>query len=200
MRVTTTELQLWEDDGAGPLAVAAYPGVGVLGLAVLEERARSYEANSKSANTWRAYQSDLRHFGAWCEGRGLTALPAEPDTVRLYLVDHAGCLAISTLRRRLSAISEAHQAAQSPNPTISPVVRFAWEGMRRTHGSAPRAKEAAITEVVAAMVHPLGGAPIDVRDRAVLLIGFSGPCAARSCRPSTPAVWPRRERGFGSRS
>ena len=68
MRVTTTELQLWEDDGAGPLAVAAYPGVGVLDLAVLEERARSYEANSKSANTWRAYQSDLRHFGAWCEG------------------------------------------------------------------------------------------------------------------------------------
>jgi len=50
--------------------------------------------------------------------------------VRLYLVDHAGIiLAISTLRRRLSAISEAHQAAQLSNPTVSPVVRFAWEGM-----------------------------------------------------------------------
>ena len=143
-------------------------------LAVLEERARSYEANSKSANTWRAYQSDLRHFGAWCERRGLVALPADPDTVRLYLVDHAGSLAISTLRRRLSAISEAHQAAQLSNPTISPAVRFAWEGMRRTHGSSPRAKEAAITEVVAAMVKPLGKALIDVRDRAVLLIGFAG--------------------------
>jgi integrase len=101
-------------------------------------------------------------------------MPAEPETVRLYLVDHAGKLSISTLRRRLSAISEAHVAAQVPNPTVSPVVRFAWEGMRRSHGSAPRAKEAAVTEVVAAMVKPLGKSLIDVRDRAILLIGFAG--------------------------
>ena len=95
--------------------------------------------------------------------------------VRLYLVDHAGIiLAISTLRRRLSAISEAHQAAQLSNPTVSPVVRFAWEGMRRTHGSAPRSKEAAITEVVAALVRHLGPSLIDTRDRAVLLIGSAG--------------------------
>ena len=151
--MASTELRLWDDGSTGDLAV---PGSElVLELAALEERARNYEANSKSANTWRAYQSDLRHFGASCERRDLVALPAEPDTVRLYLVDHAGSLAISTLRRRLSAISEAHQAAQLPNPTVSPVVRFAWEGMRRTHGSSPRAKEAAITEVVAAIVKPL---------------------------------------------
>ena len=170
--MTSTELRLWDEGGAGDLAV---PGSELaLELAQLKERARSYEANSKSTNTWKAYQSDLRHFGAWCERRGLVALPAEPDTVRLYLVDHAQSLAISTLRRRLSAISEAHQAAQLPNPTVSPVVRFAWEGMRRTHGSSPRAKEAAITEVVAAIVKPLGASLIDVRDRAVLLIGFAG--------------------------
>jgi hypothetical protein len=135
--VASSELQLWDDGSpATPHALLAEAAGAVLELAELEERARSYEANSKSANTWRAYRSDLRHFGAWCEGRGLVALPAEPGTVRLYLVDHAGTLAISTLRRRLSAISEAHQAAQLPNPTVSPVVRFAWEGMRRTLGFA----------------------------------------------------------------
>jgi integrase len=46
--------------------------------------------------------------------------------------------------------------------------------MRRSHGSAPRVKEAAVTEVVAAMVKPLGRSLIDVRDRAILLIGFAG--------------------------
>ena len=139
--MATTELQRWDEAAASTDAVLAEVGVGELTLARLEERARSYEASSKSANTWRAYRSDLRHFGAWCQRRGLPALPAEPDTVRLYLVDHAGRLAVSTLRRRLSAIAEAHAAAQLPNPTGSPVVRFAWEGMRRTHGQAPRAKE-----------------------------------------------------------
>ena len=38
----------------------------------------------------------------------------------------ARSLAISTLRRRLSAIWEAHVAAQVPNSTVWPVVRFAW--------------------------------------------------------------------------
>jgi site-specific recombinase XerD len=170
----SSELRLWDDAGE---VVEVLDGSEV-SLAVLEQRARSYEAESKSANTWRAYRSDLRHFGAWCASRGVVAMPAAPETVRLYLVDHAGKLSINTLRRRLSAISEAHVAAQVPNPTVSPVVRFAWEGMRRSHGSAPRTKEAAVTEVVTevvtAMVKPLGKSLIDVRDRAILLIGFAG--------------------------
>ena len=58
--------------------------------AVSGGRARSYEAGSQSANTWRTDRSDMRHFGAWYQRRGLAALPAEPDTVRLYLADQAG--------------------------------------------------------------------------------------------------------------
>jgi hypothetical protein len=143
----------------------------------------------------RAYESDLRHFGAWCEARGLETFPAEAETVALYLVDHAERLAVSTLRRRLAAISEAHQAARFENPTIDPAVRVTWAGIRRMHGKAPDAKEAAVTEVVAAMVAPLGDRLIDVRDRAMLLLGFAG---ARSCRPLTSATsW---RRGRGSRS
>jgi integrase len=106
--------------------------------------------------------------------RPLHTFPAEPETVALYLVDHAERLAVSTLRRRLAAISEAHQAARFPNPTIDPAVRITWAGIRRTHGKARDAKEAAVTEVVAAMVAPLGGRLIDVRDRAILLLGFAG--------------------------
>ena len=133
--MATTELQRWEETATD--AVLAEVDAGQLSLAGLEDRARSYETSSKATNTWRAYRSDLRHFGAWCTRRGLTARPAEPDTVRLYVVDHAGRLAVSTLRRRLSAIAEAHQAAQLPNPTASPVVRFAGEGMRRPRHRTP---------------------------------------------------------------
>jgi integrase len=143
-------------------------------LEALIERARAYARGSKAANTLRAYESDLRHFGAWCERRALEAFPAAPETVALYLVDHAERLAVSTLRRRLAAISEAHQAARFPNPTLDPAVCTTWAGIRRTHGKAPDAKEAAVTEVVAAMVAPLGERLIDVRDRTILLIGFAG--------------------------
>ena len=104
----------------------------------------------------------------------LPRLPAEPETAALYLVDHAERLAVSTLRRRLAAISEAHQAARFANPTIDPAVRVTWAGIRRAHGKAPDVKEAAVTEVVAAMVAPLADRLIDVRDRVILLIGFAG--------------------------
>jgi hypothetical protein len=178
--------------------VVAEAGGAVAELEVLSERARAYARGSKAANTLRAYESDLRHFGAWCERRALEAFPAAPETVALYLVDHAGRLAVSTLRRRLAAISEAHQAARFANPTIDAAVRTTWAGIRRAHGTAPAAKEAAVTEVVAAMVAPMGEHLIDVRDRAILLLGSPALCAGRSSRRSTSATSCRRARGSRS--
>src|SRR3954469_11877862 len=195
--MTSTEPRLFEDGRELLPAVVEVEGGGeVAPLAELAERARSYARSSKAANTLRAYESDLRHFGAWCEARGLETFPAEAETVALDLVVHAERLAVSTLRRRLAAISEAHQAARFENPTIDPAVRVTWAGIRRMHGKAPDAKDAAVTtEVVAAMVAPRGDRLIDVRDRAMLLLGFAG---ARSCRPLTSATsW---RRGRGSRS
>ena len=176
--MTSTEPRLWdaleEDPEVLPAIVVKASGGEVAPLEELAERARNYARSSKAANTLRAYESDHRYFGAWCEARGLGAFPAEPETVALYLTDHAEILALSTLRRRLAAISEAHQAGRFPNPTIDPAVRITWAGIRRTHGRAPDAKEAAVTEVVAAMVAPLGNGLIDVRHRAILLLGFAG--------------------------
>lgn len=157
-----------------PAIVETGSGGEVAELVALAERARDYARNSKAANTLRAYGSDLRHFGVWCEARGLVAFPASAETVAYYLTDHGGVLAVSTLRRRLAAISEAHKAARHPNPTTDPAVRIVWDGVRRTHGKAPEAKEAAVTEVVAALVAPLGDRLLDVRDRAIVLIGFAG--------------------------
>jgi hypothetical protein len=78
--------------------VEAKRGGGVAELVELAERARDYARSSKAANTLRSYASDLRHFGAWCEQRGLVAFPAAADTVAFYLTDHGGVLAVSRPR------------------------------------------------------------------------------------------------------
>ena len=49
-----------------------------------------------------------------------------------------------------------------------------WSGIRRAHGVAPQKVRAARTKVINAVVAGLGSKPIDVRDRALLLIGFAG--------------------------
>src|SRR5579862_9204915 len=84
--------------------------------AQLVEEARTYIAASRSPNTLRAYAADWRHFDAWCLLHYLGALPANPSTVVLYISDMARTAKTATIRRRLSSISVAHQAAGQPSP------------------------------------------------------------------------------------
>jgi hypothetical protein len=74
-----------EPAGAEPeLLPAIVVDAGALAeLEVLTERARAYARSAKAENTLRAYDSDLRHFGRWCETRALEAFPAAPKTVAL---------------------------------------------------------------------------------------------------------------------
>ena len=52
-------------------------------LAPVADRARGYADLAKAPNTLRAYRADWRDIAAWCEGRGLPALPAgRPESRR----------------------------------------------------------------------------------------------------------------------
>jgi len=144
-------------------------------VATVVERMRSYAAASRAENTWKAYQSDLKHFARWCAELGITEpVPAEPRLVAAYLTEYAGDLAVSTLSRRLYALSALHRISGHPAPTDAPEVQAVWSGIKRTHGTAPNQKAPTRTKVISAMLEPLGDSPIDVRDRALLLIGFAG--------------------------
>src|SRR4051812_45778380 len=105
-------------------------------IAELGEHAKEYVAQAAAANTQRAYRADWAAFTAWCAAHQLEALPAAPETVALYLVDHAGRRKASTLGRWLVAIAQAHRAAGVESPTSHIAVRTVWRGIRRTHGTA----------------------------------------------------------------
>ena len=143
-------------------------------LGELEDQARRLAQRSRSDSTWRAYDSDLRHFQAWCSEHHLNALHAEPLTVAAYLAALASSKSPSTIRRRLAAISVSHQLAGMDTPTADAAVKSVWAGIRREKGVAPRKVRAARTKVITTLVAPLGNRLIDVRDRALILIGFAG--------------------------
>jgi site-specific recombinase XerD len=159
--------------GALPPAVAS--GDPEADLAELLERAEGYALRAKAPATLRAYATDWRHFTAWCAPRARTPLPAEVRTVAAYLAAHAGRSAITTLRRRLSSISQIHQAAGWPSPTATAEVRLVWQGIVRTYGRrAARRAAPAVTETLRALVAGLDSSRQGHRDRALLLIGFAG--------------------------
>ncbi len=144
-----------------------------LALEELENEARAYVAVSRAPATVRAYASDWRSFTAWCATHGLIGLPAEPTTVVLYLTYLARNSKTATIRRRLSSISVAHQAAGVASPTTDILVRSTWSGIRRTNGIAQTAKAALLTDDVRAMVMTLGDTLIGRRDACLLLLGFA---------------------------
>src|SRR5205809_7376985 len=48
-------------------------------------RAAEWAREEKAEATRRAYRSDFRIFEAWCRHRGVSALPAIPETVAAFL-------------------------------------------------------------------------------------------------------------------
>jgi site-specific recombinase XerD len=82
-------------------------------LEQIDEQARDYAANSRAANTLKAYRTDWTHFTEWCRAHDLQSLPAESVTIIRYVTDQAagGAVKVATITRRLSSISRAHQLA-----------------------------------------------------------------------------------------
>lgn len=141
----------------------------------VEERRRQGKADS----TLRSYESDWRCFKRWCKGLGVTHLPAGPAAVAAY----AGWMsnpeghrpyAVSTIGRHLAAIAWYHRQAGYPTPCDSEVLREVMAGNRRTLGVAPVRKRAISTEDLRSACADMGDRLIDVRDRAVLLVGYAG--------------------------
>jgi site-specific recombinase XerD len=138
------------------------------------ERARAYIDAATAANTRRAYRSDWADFAAWCAAHGLPTLPADPETVALYLAALAQVAKVSTVQRRLTAIAKAHRAGGYETPTRSEAVHLTMRGIRRTHGVAPTQKAPAVLADLRAMLATCPYNLIGIRDRAILLLGFAG--------------------------
>jgi site-specific recombinase XerD len=144
-------------------------------LALAAERVRTYLRNTRAENTYKAYAADWRQFELWCGQHGLTALPAAPQTVMLYFGELGGAgKRLSTIGRRLAALAQIHRAAGFDSPSEHLAVRELLSGMRRTHGTASHGKEALLSKDLRLSVRELGDSLRDVRDRALLLIGFAG--------------------------
>jgi hypothetical protein len=79
----------------------------------------------------------------------------------------------STLTRRLAAISVAHEAQRLPNPVSSPLIRATMRGIRREHGTAQRQAAPLLRDDLFAVLEAIGDGLKDLRDRALLLLGFA---------------------------
>lgn len=138
-------------------------------------RIASVRHRVRAPNTVRAYRADWADFTAWAESHSLQPLPAGLETVARYIAELvARGRKASTIQRRLSAISQAHDAAGHESPARHAAVRALWSGIRRTIGTVPESKAPVLVPELRAMVDVLPHTMAGLRDRALLLLGFAG--------------------------
>jgi integrase len=148
--------------------------VALMDLEAIAVEAEAYHAQARAESTLRAYRADWRAFEAWCLTHGLSALPAAPETIALYITEVARNRKVATITRHLASIAQAHKQQGHDSPTRAAVVQNVLKGIRRAKGTAPTQKAAAEIAVIRAMVDQLDDSLQGIRDRAILLIGFAG--------------------------
>lgn len=136
--------------------------------------ADQYARADMAAGTRRAYESDLRHFAAWCSRAAAAFVPSTPDAVAAYLAAIADeGVSASTIMRRVAAIAFAHRRLGLDNPAGAERVKQVVRGIRRTIGTAAKQKAPATVKFLRAMLKALPDSIIGKRDRALLIIGFA---------------------------
>ncbi len=147
------------------------------------ETARDYARQAASENTLKAYSKDWTQFARWCRMRGADPLPPSPQLIGLYIADLAapggkapsqsasGPLSVSSIERRLSGLTWGYAQRGERLDRRDRHIASVMAGIRRKHGRPPAQKEAFLPEDLRDMLATL---PHDLRDRAILLIGFAG--------------------------
>lgn len=153
------------------------PALSDRALAKRHEVSEAYEfaALADAPNTQRAYLSDWKHFLSWCKKQNRSPLPIDPDSLALYLryCAEKERLKISTVERRLAAISEAHSRNKFQSPSSEWVVRNTMKRLRRELGTPARGKNPILISDLRKMVKLCPDTLAGMRDKAVLLIGFA---------------------------
>ena len=140
----------------------------------LSSKTMEYINQAKATNTLKSYRADWQDFTAYCSRANVSSLPASVQTTVDYITALADIAKVSTITRRLSAISQAHQAAGFDSPTHALPVRALMQGIRRAKGVKQTGKAALLTSDIKDMVTTLPDTIQGIRERALLLLGFAG--------------------------
>ena len=147
-------------------------------LKSLHEATLNNLRSSKANNTLRAYKSDFKDFSAFCVKHGFKYLPSEPKIVSLYITYLSKNSKISTLRRRLVAISMVHKLKGHYLDTKHPIIVENLMGIRRVKGSIQKGKKPLLINHLKSIINVINQQKIEevkkFRDKSIILIGFGG--------------------------
>lgn len=137
-----------------------------------------------SANTLRAYQSDIKHYRAWCDEHNLEPFDDEAEVLARYLTELSETHSVGTLKRRLSAIRFAYEyswGTECPLNLTDPFFAPTWKRICRTRKRRGKSARPLSPQQLRTMLRSMFREPFPSqaqawrrsRDRALLCLGFA---------------------------
>lgn len=157
------------------------------------ESANKVIQDSYCANTKRALEGDITYIKAWYSANGLEFENVTKQHIILYVIQHAeempphidaflcgnkvkakeGTHSISTIERRLASLSHYLNVRNLPNPCRDKDVNFLLRKLTEKNGSSESWGKAITLDVLNDLLSTCDESVVGVRDRALLLFGFS---------------------------
>lgn len=123
-------------------------------------------------STLRGYYTDLTDFEKWCHAHVRSAFPASHATVVAYLENLAIQKSVSTVQRRLYAISRSHRLLRLADPTRDEDVHLAMRRIMRSKRTRPKQAKGLTHEYLEKFLNVQPDTPWGLRNRALISLGY----------------------------
>lgn len=144
----------------------------------IAEYKRQYRA-AMAPGTLKHLDQSLKQFREWCSQTGYPDRPPiSPLQVAKYIEFLGGKVTTQTIKNRVWAIGELHKAEFLPPPTKHRLVIVTVRAMQRKYGSRVNQAPALCKAEVVEVCNRMGNKPIDIRNRALLLMASDSWCRA----------------------
>ena len=142
-----------------------------LGFCLMEDDPRTFSIfesceGAYAPRTLSGYRNDLKCFQKWCFCHSLAWLPCLPTTVADFVDHQADCHKISTIKRRVSAITFVHRMSDLPEPTNHSTVRLALRRASRSRAQRPDQVRGLTYDVLSRVLDLQPTTLADLRDTA----------------------------------
>jgi site-specific recombinase XerD len=143
---------------------------------ILENTVRKIEG-AYAPSTIRAYKSSFERFIQFCEEYKVSALPANPEDVALYIskLTTSG-LKSSSIRIIIAAVSSIHKLNLLEDSTQHPTVKIELRRMHRTLGRYSQQAFGITAPILEKMLEATANDLRGTRDRALLLLAYDSLC------------------------
>lgn len=137
---------------------------------------RDFISKSRSQNTVRSYRSGWKDWASFSEAQGSRPLPADPQVLLAYFTILGKTKSMSTIDQRRASIRYVHKIEAEHDPFAGPVITELIEGIRRVRASdkVRKVEPIKVDRLDLICSHIGKKENRDLRDRALLLVGFQG--------------------------